>query len=113
MKKMSRNDLAGNIVRIEYGKVCHLLGYETPSGYNQGIYGWNYDIYQFSDITIIAGVRSLTGVKINDNIIKTYEDKARIIARDYSLTAEIKRAKTESLLYQCLNEIYKKYFMEV
>ncbi len=55
----------------------------------------------------------MVGVSVDYNIIKPYEEKARLISCDYSLSTEEARAKTESLLYRCLNEIYKKYFEEV
>ena len=113
MRKMTRNDLSGNIVKIGYNKMYYLLKFEYPAGYNSGRYGWNYDIFKFNNITIVTGCRNMTGVKIDIDIIKPYEDKARIISHDYSLTTEVKRAKTESLLYQCLNEIYNRYFEEV
>ena len=55
----------------------------------------------------------MSGVKIDIDIIKPYENKARIISHNYSLSTEVQRAKTESLLYQCLKEIYNRYFEEV
>lgn len=113
MKRMTRNDLQGNIVRIDYNKMYFLLSFEYPDGYNAGKYGWNYNVYNFNNITIVTGCRNLTGVKIDNDIIKPYEDNARLLKHFYTLSTEERRAKTEGLLYHCLNEIYKRYFEEV
>ena len=36
-------------------RVLNLFGYDYKIGYNAGIYGWNYDLYEINGVSIVAG----------------------------------------------------------
>lgn len=61
--KMTKNDvrmIAGGrpVLSADYTVACYLeeKGFE-PIGYNSGVYGWNYDVYEIENALICAGYR--------------------------------------------------------
>lgn len=46
------------------------------TGYNAGVYGWNYNAYQFGANVITTGYRP-TGERLPDEIIKKYKAKIK------------------------------------
>ena len=61
--KMTKKDvrrIAGGrpIVSADYLVSCYLKekGFQ-PIGYNSGVYGWNYDVYEAGEVVIVAGYR--------------------------------------------------------
>ena len=67
----------GNVYSIGYCKAQYLLMFTHKVGYNSGIYGFNYDVYIVGDDTIITGYRPFKAEKIDFDLLKMYEDKAR------------------------------------
>ena len=67
----------GNVYSIGYCKAQYLLMFTHKVGYNSGIYGFNYDVYIVGDDTIITGYRPFNAKKINYELLKEYEEKAR------------------------------------
>ena len=61
--KMTKKDvcrIAGGrpVLSANYTVACYLeeKGFE-PIGYNSGVYGWNYDVYEIENALICAGYR--------------------------------------------------------
>ena len=61
--KMTKKDvrrIAGcrPVLSADYTVACYLeeKGFE-PIGYNSGVYGWNYDVYEIGGALICAGYR--------------------------------------------------------
>ena len=69
--------LGRNVYSVGYCQAQYLLNYSRKVGYNAGVYGWNYDIYIVGDDVIITGYRPFNAEKINYNLLKEYEEKAR------------------------------------
>lgn len=78
---ITRNQLNGyKVVAIPYCGMQALLQRTESSGYNAGIYGWNYTVYIFDavGIAITTGYRPI-GKKAPKWIYEEEEKKARII----------------------------------
>lgn len=76
--KMSRNDIRrfySNIYCVAYCDMYHLLKYGARDiGYNSGVYGWNYTVYEIDrDTCILTGYRGFFGKRIPDKAWKTLE----------------------------------------
>lgn len=76
------------IISVGYCGLQCLLSYESPIAYSAGVYGWNFDVYQFGGVAIATGYRGMPSQhsKADYQLIREYEDKAQ------GKTAEEKRA---------------------
>lgn len=77
--KVTRNSIKANkVFSIGYCHAQNLLRYAEKSGYNSGIYGWNYDLYEFpyANIAITTGYRPI-GQAVPYELLKKYDDSAR------------------------------------
>jgi hypothetical protein len=86
--KASRKDMKRfNIVLgVSYCKIQHLLSFNLPIAYSSGVYGWACDYYLIDGVLISTGYNPLKskGVKIDYDLIKSYENKARMIITNAS-----------------------------
>lgn len=59
MKKVTRNDInKENTIALSYCQcqaVLAMFGGEYKIGYNAGVYGWNYDLYEVNGVSIVTG----------------------------------------------------------
>lgn len=59
MRKVTRNDInKNNMVTLSYcqcQKVLNMFAYDYKVGYNSGVNGWNYDLYNIHGISIVTG----------------------------------------------------------
>ena len=59
MEKMTRND----VKRMAYDNIYYTdmnvssLKYFNKIGYNSGVYGWNYDVYEYGRNVLLVGYR--------------------------------------------------------
>ena len=59
MEKMTRND----VKRMAYDNIYYTdmnvssLKYFDKIGYNAGVYGWNYDVYEYGRNVLLVGYR--------------------------------------------------------
>ena len=89
-----------NCYAVGYCAMQNLLHYETPTAYTAGVYGWNFDIYEFDNFAITTGYRGMIGKRIDYTLLRKYEKKAEAIIYDYTsgLTYNQKRARVRRLL---------------
>ena len=76
--KVTRNSIKANkVFSIGYCHAQNLLRYAEKSGYNSGVYGWNYDLYEFphANIAITTGYRPI-GQAVPYELVKKYDDAA-------------------------------------
>lgn len=85
-----------NIRSAGYCDLDYLLRNHSPIAYTCGVYGWNFDVYEVYGITICTGYRGMPGKRLGD--AQEYEKKAREIWNNYSISYNLKKAKTEKLL---------------
>lgn len=81
--KLTRKDvLCLNPVTVAAGycSLYYLLRNHKKIGHNEGVYGWNYDIYSVYGVTICTGYRGMPG---KDAETRDYEQRAKEASKDY------------------------------
>ena len=55
-----------------------MLNYERPVAYAAGVYGWNFDVYDFGSVAIVTGYRGMPErhSKADYKMIKQYEQSS-------------------------------------
>jgi hypothetical protein len=99
--KTTRKAIVNSSTNIKCAGYCALqalLKYHEPQAYTCGVYGWNFDVYEVYGVTICTGYRNMPGARLEG--IREYEEKARAINNDYSLTWEVVKTETEKLLWE-------------
>ena len=84
--KMTRNDvqkLGLPIVKLPAWAMKNLLCGIDISGYNSGIYGWNWDAYIIDGVVFCTGYRNIPGFLTQEEreLVATYEEKAHAVWR--------------------------------
>ena len=66
------------IISAGYCELQTLLNYERPIAYSAGVYGWNFDVYEFDGVAIATGYRGMPSQNSLSNyqLIKEYNGKA-------------------------------------
>jgi hypothetical protein len=81
--KATKRDMKENlfIIGVDYCKAQFLLNYETPIAYSVGVYGWACDYYLIDNVVLSTGYNPLQNknTKTDQKMIKSYDDKARLI----------------------------------
>ena len=81
MKYKTTNRAVSNgyrkIITVGYCELQTLLKYESPIAYASGVYGWNYDVYQYGNVAIVTGYRSFPkGIHADYKTVRKYEAMA-------------------------------------
>ena len=114
--KLTRQQTAATnepILKIGYCEAQNLLNGISAWGYNAGVYGWNYDVYDITStktgegVRITTGYRNTIGNRLANKTIRKYEDKARAIIYDWNISYESKQKKLTALRNRFINEVYK------
>ena len=90
------------IISIGYCGLQTLLSYESPCAYSRGVYGWNFDLYDFNGVAICTGYRMMPSkntIKNNYELVREYEKKAE------GRTAEQKKELISEFIAKCLNGV--------
>lgn len=104
--KATQKEFKGsNVLRVSYCGLQTLLKYENAFAYNAGVYGHNCDYYELNNFQLIisTGYRP-HGKKANYETLKQYESNAQNIQSNERLTYEEKKALTQNLLKDFLND---------
>ena len=114
--KITKKEIKENYraVSVPYCELQHLLRYRNPIAYNSGIYGWNYDMYDFSrdfstNICICTGYRRYPGISVERDLYVKYEEAAKEIIYGDTPYREVKE-KLDDLIREFLDEIERTYF---
>lgn len=86
MEKLTRNDIKrlainGEILYADMN--IPALRYLKKLGYNSGIYGWNYDVYEYNTSVLLVGyrvpsyARYLKSGDVNNFVIQLLENKLK------------------------------------
>ena len=92
-----------HVVKIPYCDAYYLLSSAEPWGYNRGVYGWNYDVYEFGDVYIVTGYRMDVKGEYRRELVHKYETKAREIHDDDTKTWTEKMAEITTLRNEFLD----------
>lgn len=91
MNEITKNDIKRQyriIIRVGYCDLYHLTKRLRKVGYNAGIYGWNYDVFELDYNTcIITGYRAFDKgtIRLSSDFIQYIENKTKkIIDNNYS-----------------------------
>ena len=81
--KITRKEAAQmyNVRCAGYCDLQDLFRGVEPVAYTSGVYGWDFDVYSFSGLTICTGYRGMPGTRAEG--IRAYNDKARATLSDY------------------------------
>lgn len=92
-------------IAIGYCGAQTLLSGSDPFAYTTGIYGWNFDAYQFhvpskGMVIISTGYRNMPGRRPNN--LKEYEARASAIAHNWNIDYKERNAQIAELLNEFL-----------
>lgn len=77
------------IISIGYCEAQYLLRGLDEVAYTCGIYGWNFDVYEFRGIAICTGYRGMPqGVKYDYERLRFFDRKAEEICKDSKIPYE-------------------------
>lgn len=104
-RRVTRKDInKNNMVALGYCQIQHTLnffGEKFKVGYNAGIYGWNYDLYNINGISVV------TGYNVPYYQYSNKEIKNKLIAMEN----KIRKCSLEE--YRKNKEKWKKEFLEI
>lgn len=109
--KVSMKQIKDNyysVIGIPYCEAQYLLYFQDPNFYTCGVYGWNNDIYEISNLVCIStGYRNLQGnVKYDYKMLNEYENEARKIVNS-TLPWEDKQIQVNTLLNEFVQNVYE------
>ena len=79
---MTRNQLRrwySRIYQTGYCELHPLAPYFRVVGYNAGIYGWNYDVYDFDNAAVTTGYRGMIGADLPEKAQRILDDAKKWI----------------------------------
>lgn len=105
MRKVTRSEInKNNMVALGYCQIQHTLnffGEDFKIGYNAGIYGWNYDLYNINGVSVVTGY-NVPYYQYSNNTIRTK-----------LVELENKVSKCSLKEYRENKEKWKKEFLEI
>ena len=107
--KVTRKEICQNYYKVYAVGYCGLQPLAQlwePVAYNCGVYGWNFDVYQFGGIAVCTGYRSMPG--------KELPEAARRILRNaekYERENREKRIGTSPEVYAALRKNEERYML--
>jgi hypothetical protein len=86
------------ILSIGYCDIQYLTRFQSPFAYSAGVYGWQCDYYQIKNVCLSTGYSPL-GQKIDYNVLRKYELKAKKILTNYDLDYKTQQKRVNKLLF--------------
>lgn len=78
--KLTNRDLRDNfgvIVSCGYCELQSLLNIKSRIGYNKGVYGWNFDAFDFGGVCLISGYRTRgAAIELSSEFCKRWNERA-------------------------------------
>ena len=99
-KKQIKNNF-NNIYSFGYCQIQNLVYYKNAFAYSSGSYGWGCDYYEMDNVCLSTGY-SPTGIDVNSDLVRKYEDKAK--KQGYSSRNSFSFNKMTELLKQHWNK---------
>ena len=88
----------GKIISIGYCGAQYLLKGLDCKRYTCGIYGWNFDLYEFRGVAICTGYRGMpSGIPCDYKRLEFFERKAEAVYYDYKTPYEQRMRILEEL----------------
>lgn len=101
---------------VGYCDLQSLLRFQKARFYTAGIYGWNFDVYDFGDYAITTGYRDMIDNCTNSytsDLAREYETKAGEIISNWSVPLEEQETKVNELLKDFLTKVFgeKRFYL--
>lgn len=98
-----------NVICVGNLNLYYLLRFKDARFYTAGMYGWNADIYEINNNTVIVmGDRPFGNIKAEFGIIRGFEDRAReIIVRGDFLEYEEQEKVIDDVLDEFIQVVLK------
>ena len=99
-----------NIISTGYSNLLHLLIFERPIAYTMTHYDGGDrlgDIYNFGNTAIVNGFAPFESIEVSPDICEKYNDEAREIKFNHSLSREEQRDKINELIKKFIGEVVK------
>lgn len=93
-----------NILCVGYCNLQYLLQYKEPFAYSTRAEGWACDYYNVDGVIISTGYAPI-GKTVSYDLSKKYDNMARKIRDDYSLSYEERKEKITALLSRFIKEV--------
>lgn len=98
-----------NIICIGYCDLQNLLNYKPPIAYTCGVYGWNADIYEINNSTVICtGYRPIGKIRPSYELTCEYDKRAKKIVYASGEYSE-KKGQLDNLLADYIGDVMKEY----
>lgn len=110
MNEITRNDIKRQyktIIQLGYCDLYELTKKLKKIGYNAGIYGWNYDVFEVNENTcIITGYRTFkkNTIKLEYDFIDYMDKKANEIIKNNSRNYQEQEKQIDLLKNEFLKE---------
>jgi hypothetical protein len=108
--KTTKTQMRSNhyIISASYCNLQFLLNHTAPVAYSTGVYGWACDYYDIDGVIISTGYNPIKSknTKTSYELIKRYDDAARLILRNSSNYEKNKEA-VKILLSEFIKEALK------
>lgn len=92
------------VIKVGYCKLAYLLSWENPEAYTVRREGWGADIYGFGNTAIVTGYAPFGNITPDYEMCREYEELAREICHDSSISYEEQRFQIDALLERFLEE---------
>lgn len=102
-KKEIRN-CGSSVYKVGYCRLQHLLHFNEPFAYSDGVYGWSCDYYKIDGVIISTGYSPI-GKSIDYSLCEEYDKKARAIIGNYGLTYDQQKTEVKALLDEFVQRI--------
>lgn len=102
--KKAIREMGDPIYCVGYCNLQNLLKFRDPFAYSSRAEGWACDYYYLHDVIISTGYSPI-GHKTDYNLCHEYDNKAREVLCDYSLTWEQQRDKLEELIEEFVTKL--------
>ena len=90
-----------------YCDLVYLLRFQSKDFYTCGVYGWNFDVYTFGDYAITTGYRGMIHhIERDFALDREYNEKAKAIQNDRTLSYEEQKTKVNALLEEFLEKVF-------
>lgn len=103
-KKVMKNQY-NTIVTISYCSLQTLLKFENAIAYSTRVEGWACDYYEHDGVLISTGYAPISGIRPSYEIVKQYEEKARVIVSNYDSSYDEQKAQLQTLLSEFISEV--------
>lgn len=95
-------------IKAGYCDLQYLLHFKDADFYTAGVYGWSADIYKINYSTVIVTGYSPFGNCGNYEIIEKYENEAKKVLDDRTLSIDQQKEKLDELISKFVDECINK-----